>query len=72
MSPQSVALHDLSVAQTRRKGDGIPAFRARQTSAKSLIGVPFSTALERLVENAIIDLLLPRRIGQSQANQRWQ
>jgi hypothetical protein len=27
---------------------------ARQTSAKSLIGVPFSAALERLVENAIL------------------
>jgi hypothetical protein len=32
-----------------------------------LIGVPFSAALERLVENAIIDQLLPRRIGRSQA-----
>jgi hypothetical protein len=72
MSPQSVALHDLSVAQTRRKSDGISAFPARQTSAKPLIGVPFSAALERLVENAIIDMLLPRQIGQSQANQRWQ
>jgi hypothetical protein len=65
MSPQSVALHDLSVAQTRHKSDGTPAFQPRQTSAKPLIGVPFLAALERLVENAIIDMLLARRIGQS-------
>ena len=47
MSPQSVALHDLSVAQTRHKSDRTPASTARQTSAKPLIGVDFSHNLER-------------------------
>jgi hypothetical protein len=72
MSPQSVALYDLSVAQTRRKGDGTPGSGPRQTIAKPLIGVDFSTRLNALVENAIIVPLLPRRPGEAQANQRWQ
>ena len=33
MSPQSVALYDLSVAQTHHKSDGTPAFALRQTGA---------------------------------------
>src|SRR5512139_976065 len=47
MSPQSVALYDVSVPQSRHKGDGIPAFAPRQTSAKPLIGADFLPKLER-------------------------
>jgi hypothetical protein len=44
MSPQSVALYDLSVAQTHDKSDGTPAFALRQTGANPLIGVDFPNA----------------------------
>jgi hypothetical protein len=47
MSPQSVALHDVSVAQSRHKSDGIPAIEPRQTGAKSLIEANFFRKLER-------------------------
>jgi hypothetical protein len=54
MSPQSVAPRELSLAQTWRKSDGIPAFAPQQMQPKSLIGGDFLRALNGLVENAII------------------
>jgi hypothetical protein len=60
MSPQSVALHDLSLAQTHRKIDGTPSPALRQT-AQTFDRRQFSARLNALVENAIIAVLLPRR-----------
>ena len=50
---------EVSVAQTGRKGDHMPGFVSQQMVRKPLIGGYFSRALNGLVENAIITVLLP-------------
>jgi hypothetical protein len=50
---------EVSLAQTGRKGDRMSGFASQQTEPKPLIGGYFARALNSLVENAIIPLLLP-------------
>src|ERR1041385_5298687 len=54
MSPQSVAPRDLSVAETRCKGDGTPAPAPQQIGTKVFDQRRLFPALNGIVENAII------------------
>ena len=67
MSPQSVALHDLSLAQTHHKSDGTPVMFLRQTG-QTFECRGFSVSLNPLVENVIITWLLPRRPASAQTS----
>jgi hypothetical protein len=58
---------EVSLAQTGRKGDRQLAFAAQQTEPKPLIGGYFWRALNGLVENAIIRVLLPVPLGRREA-----